>query len=353
MKTSETPKVLRALDLGFGFTKFSLGHYQPNGNYELEVSAFPSYAGPAIEGMNYGGNINMANVLRIEVGDQRFSVGKDALNTADGTAKQILEVSFFLSDQYLALARGAMALMKIPRTGDIDQLVTGLPLNVFRDKELVKKVRTRLEGAHVVPDVDLPPGEDGELQNRTIVVKRVQVIPQVVGSLVALSCEDGSVDEIGGQRNLTIDVGYGTLLWLVSNGTTAIPARSNGNMGGVSNLLKKIIKEFAPSSVTNLSIMERLDNALRENQPTIKVHGEDVEIDKYRPLLESTAKENLTEMLSALGDTSDIDNIFLSGGGAHLYKQVIAAAFPKRKIICSSTNSRYTNTKGFQIIAEQ
>ena len=352
MKPQTQPQVLRALDLGFGFTKFSLGHYKPDGNYELEVSAFPSYAGPAIEGIHYGGSINMANVLNIEVGSQRFSVGQDSLSTADGTAKQILEASFFMSDQYLALARGAMALMKVPQTGDIDLLVTGLPLNVFRDKELVRNVRTRLEGYHVVPDVDAPDDGSG-FQNRTINVKKIQVIPQVVGSLIALSCEDGSIEDIGSQRNLTIDVGYGTLLWLVSNGTTAIPARSNGNMGGVSNLLKKIIKEFAPSSVTNLAILERLDSALREGKPTIKVNGEIVEIDKYRPLLESTAKENLTEMLSALGDTSDIDNIFLSGGGAHLYKTVIAAAFPKRKIICSSSNSRYTNTKGFQIIAEQ
>lgn len=236
--------------------------------------------------------------------------------------------------------------MCVPERGDIDRLVIGLPLNVYDDEALVEHVQKNIEGAHAVPDLSETGG------TRTIVVKRAHVIPQVVGSLVAMSREAGLMDKINTQQNLTIDVGYGTLLWLVTHGFSPVPARSGGNMGGVSTLLQKVARSIDPSAATNINILDRLDQAFLNHSPSIKVHGEDVIIAKHKDVLSSAAAENLTEMLRSLGDTIDIDNVFLTGGGAHLYAKEITAAFPKRKLHFAAKGSRFTNVRGFQFLAE-
>lgn len=334
----------RALDLGFGYTKFSAGHFTDEDH--LDVAAFPSYAGPALEAGPMGGGLTNAKVINVKVGDETFSVGEDSRKTSDGQGRQILEASFFRSRQYLALARGAMAFMRVPAAGTIDTLVMGLPLNLYKDESLVQHVTKTMTGQHIVPNIN----DTGKSLN--INVKRASVIPQVVGSLISLAREDGEIETVSERQNLTIDVGYGTLLWLVSSGFTSINRRSDGNMGGVSGLLQKIIRSVAPAAVTNLTIMDRLDRALRENQPTFMVEGREVEISKHRAQLESAIQENLTEMLRSVGQTADIDAIYLTGGGAHLYKQAVEEAFKGRKIHLSQNYPRYTNVRGFQYLAE-
>ncbi len=339
------PPNFRALDLGFGFTKFSKGEYLDDGS--LEVGAFPSYAAAADDSAIGAGVISDLSLVHVSVDDERFAVGEDVRRAADGVGRQMLELTFFTSRQYIALARGAMAFMNIPDHGTIDSLVLGLPLNVFRDKSIVKHVETKLQGTHLVPDITKTRGI-----NRQINIKSIKVIPQVIGSLVAMSRDAGLMKQIKEQQNLTIDVGYGTLLWLVSDGFASVPARSNGNMGGVSNLLQKVIRSIDPSAVSSINILDRLDKALLENKPTILINGNEVVIDKYRGQIASAARENLTELIRSIGHMADIDNVFLTGGGAHLYRDEIAAAFPKRQINFAAEGSRFTNVRGFQFLAE-
>lgn len=166
----------RALDLGFGFTKFSQGEYLDDGT--LSVSAFPSYVAQALDSLRLGtGVLADLNVIKVAVGNEKFLVGEDVRRAADGGGRQLLEATFFRSSQYLALAKGAIAFMCVPERGDIDRLVIGLPLNVYDDEALVEHVQKNIEGAHAVPDLSETGG------TRTIVVKRAHVIPQVVGTV--------------------------------------------------------------------------------------------------------------------------------------------------------------------------
>ena len=343
-KTQRTP-TYRALDLGFGFTKFSKGQYLDDGS--LEVAAFPSYAAPAIEQSIGAGVLSDLSVVNVKVNDERFAVGEDVRKAADGVGRQMLESTFFRSSQYMALAIGAMAFMNLPDHGEIDALVTGLPLTVYRDEALLEHVEKMLSGTQTIPDINKERGGD-----RLIYVKKVHVIPQVVGSLVAMSRDAGLMNKIHEQQNLTIDVGYGTLLWLITDGFAAVPARSSGNMGGVSTLLQKVIRAIDTSAATSINILDRLDRALLENKPTIMINGADVEIGKYRGVLVTAARENLTELIRSIGHTADIDNVFLTGGGAHLYHEQVAAVFPNRKINIAPEGSRFTNVRGFQFLAE-
>lgn len=339
-------KTCRALDLGFGFTKFSTGHYESDGT--LSLGAFPSYAAPTVTNLIGGNVLTQLSVLTVEVGNETFTVGEHVRHAADGVARQMLETTFFKSSQYIALARGAMALMNIPADGTIDTLVLGLPLNVFRDESIVTHVERILSGNHPVPDPSNPQGT-----KRILTVKNLHVIPQVVGSLIAMTRETtGLAKKLKEQQNLTIDVGYGTLLWLVSDGLMPVVARSNGNMGGVSSLLQKVIRAIDPQAVSNMNILDRLDKALRENDVSILVNGQEVFLAKYHSLLASAVSENLTELIRSIGTSQDIDNVFLTGGGAHLYLGALQKAFPNRTINISGNASRYNNVRGFQHLSE-
>ncbi len=342
---AKTPPTFRALDLGFGFTKFSKGQYLDDGS--LEVAAFPSYAAPALSQSIGAGVMSDLSVVNVKVDDERFCVGEDVRKAADGAGRQMLEPSFFKSSQYMALAKGAMAFMNLPDHGEIDTLVTGLPLNVYRDESLVQYVERTLSGTQMIPDIIKDGGGD-----RLIHVKKIHVMPQVIGSLVAMSRDAGLMQKIHEQQNLTIDVGYGTLLWLISDGFAVVPARSSGNMGGVSTLLQKVIRSIDIDAATSINILDRLDRALLENKPTFMVNGADVELAKYRGMLATAARENLTELIRSIGHTADIDNVFLTGGGAHLYREQVAAIFPNRNINIAPEGSRFSNVRGFQFLAE-
>lgn len=345
-KEKDTP-VCRASDVGFGFTKMTASNFKPDGT--VEVATIPSFAGPQIETVA-GRGITSSNIFTVRVGGEMFSVGPDARRSATSMGRQILESSFFRSSQYAALVKASIALMKVPEKGIIDKLVVGLPLNTYNDPELVQHVENLYLGLHAVPVLD---GQDND-QERDVVVKRVDVVPQVLGSLVHLAETSDEAKDVENSQNLTIDVGYGTLLWLTTEGFSLLSGRSNGNMGGASSLLQSVLKAIDPRETTNIKLLERLDDALRNQKQTIMVNGEDVEIEKYREILESAAKENLTEMLRSVGTFADIDNIFLTGGGAHLYYGLLKQheKLQKRTIIYNPKNARYQNVWGFQALAE-
>jgi plasmid segregation protein ParM len=344
MANSSPTRTARALDLGYGFTKYTRGHHRPGGN--IDVGCFPSFAAltPKQPSLDSAANLSSMNIVHVNVDGAIYAVGQDAKAAGTGQARQLLDSSYFTSPQYLALARGAMSFMQ---TGDrIDVLTTGLPLNVFGDKNLRAEVEHRLLGAHELPNADGT--------TRRIVVGRVDVIPQVVGSLFALALASDNVRKISNERNLTIDVGYGTLLWLMTEGLKPIPSRSNGNMGGVSSLLQSVVRAIDPAAASNVGILERVDKALRPDATrSIKINGVEVELDKHLMHLTSTATENLAELIRSVGSPSDIDNVFLTGGGAHLYRNLVAKAFAGRDIIEDPVESQFTNVRGYQLLSER
>ncbi len=346
MPSSINAPVGRALDLGFGYTKFTKSHLDDTD--KVDVGMFPSYCSPSSKRQDQisGGPLQALDVITVEAGGMHWSVGKDSKLAGTGRASQLLEDSFFVSSQYLALARGAISFMSLPDGCDtIDVLTVGLPLSVFEHQELRNRIITTLKARH-------PIGRPGNLDD-SILVRRVNVIPQVLGSLVALALPLERYDEIESERNLTIDVGYGTLLWLTTDGLKALRERSGGTMGGVSSLLDAMLRTQDRSLVGNLAMMERLDKALINKADTFKVAGREVQVADLRPGLEAAVSENLTLLLRSISSVNDIDNVFLTGGGAHLYREAIKGAFPDHELIEDNGSTQFTNVRGFQILSEQ
>lgn len=342
MAKNQKLPIARALDIGFGFTKFTKSHLLPNLN--VDVGVFQSYA--ATDWRDSKGPVGDFLVLAIEVNGAHYLVGDDVNKVSGGNPLRLLTDEFFTSPQYMALARGAMAYMAIPADGVIDVLTVGLPLTVFRDKRLRNSIKERLSGEHKIS------GLAGGA-SRTIKVISTILVPQVQGSLYALAADlpEAKRETIEDERNLTIDVGYGTLLWLTSDGLTPLPARSDGSMGGASAVLDAMMTSISPRSVGNVSVTERLDKAIRENQETFKVAGAPVGIGEHRGAMEAVVSENMTRLLRSVGNTDDIDNVFLTGGGAHLYAEAVRRAFPNQ-VINGAQGTQFTNVRGFQMISE-
>lgn len=110
----QTPhrKMVRAIDIGYGNTKFVAGHSH---GMEIQCSIFPSIASHAAAGANLGGGVfQRRNTVRVSVDDVVYEVGKDARLAQDASYGRALTPDYCLSDAYLALVRGAIFNMDVP-----------------------------------------------------------------------------------------------------------------------------------------------------------------------------------------------------------------------------------------------
>jgi plasmid segregation protein ParM len=338
-------RIARAADIGFGYTKTSQSMISPD--YGMSAIAFPSFPSPA-EGHTdlADGVMHKLHVVTVEVNGVRYQVGPDSLIAASGRAPRTTTNTFFNSPQYKALFLGALAYMNLPAAADtIDVLGMGLPLTVWRDAALRATIKEQMAGTFTVPIPD-------STKTREISVERVELWPQVLGALVSISSEAGDLDRVATQNNLVIDVGYGTMLWITTEGLKPQTGRSDGNNGGVSSMLKAVAKMLDPSLANDPRTLERIDHSLRTGEP-LMINGSNVDLAPCRARAEAQAYTHLQELLESIGTYKNIDNIFLAGGGAHLYTGLMAEAFKDRKIRVQSEEPQFSNLKGYQHLAEQ
>lgn len=336
------PLCARALDLGFGYTKYTKGHID-GASQRLEVDAFPSYAGSASD---FAGMDAHFNVMHTEVDGRMYMVGPDIKKVAGGIGYQIMDDSFFKTPQYYAIARGAISFMNVPQDNIIDVLTVGLPLTVFRDERLRREIEQRLTGEH-------PSRGSLGKPERLINVRKVMLIPQVQGTLVAVNQgqDKAARQALREQTNLTIDVGYGTLMWMSSHGFRPNPALSGATMGGVYTIVEAVTQSIAPGCQTVVGITDRVDQALREKRSSVLIDGVDRPLEPHLGEMRRVIQEQLATLTRAAGSRLQVDNVFLTGGGAEFYRPYIEQAYPNR-IRDHIQTDRFTNVRGFQIFSE-
>jgi plasmid segregation protein ParM len=340
--------VARAVDIGFGYTKFSKGNIQEG--WALDCQAIPSVA-PAVlasqDTLSSGGVLAAQATVNVTVGGQRYAVGPDALRAASGLFVRHLDESFFSSPQYLALLRGALYYMDLPQDqADIDCLVVGLPLEVYLNKELRSGVAARISGEHRLPSRGDPHSE------RTVTVRNVHVLPQAMGALISQCQSQRGLGRLADETHLVVDVGYGTLLWVVSEGQTPVASRSGQTMGGVATLLQTIAAQIGIGLKDNPTMLNRLDRAIRDESYELKIDGQVVDIAPYRKQMQVTIGQHLAVLTRSLGHLRDIDNIYLTGGGGLHYLPTLQEAFKNFRIYCEPDRARFDNVRGYQIVAE-
>lgn len=336
MKTTHLP-CTRGLDIGLGLTKFTKNNLEADGRYSVGV--FPSLA-TSDEELNSSGYPSLTPVL---VGSERFLVGESVRQTTNSYSVQFQEYSLLRSNQFKALARGALAMMDVPGRDIVDILVIGLPINLMGDQSLRQYMIDFMQTTHL----HLPRLPSGKA-DRSITVDKVELIPQPAGSLLAWSADKGASRAFADQINLTIDVGFGSLQWLVTKGYSPLHEFCGCNIGGMSSLIHRMLQAIDREAATNINIVERLNIALLKGIATIKISGRDVDLSRYRQNLETAQQDFLSEFRSCINQIKNIDNIILTGGGASVYADHIRAVFPGREILMFDKDSHFANVRGFQ-----
>ena len=319
--------VVRALDIGWGYTKYS--HTDFAG--ELAFSAFPSLA-PRHAGVDYSLSIiGKRDTAVVSVEGTEYEVGPDSGDLESTDATRSLNDQYIHTDQYKALFYGALHYMGAPT---IDTLVVGLPMSGMGN---APKLKAMMEGTHAVS------------KGTSVTVKHALVLPQPLGGLYYCLSQAAAIPEFEFLReevNLVIDPGFLTFDFILANGDRIVENRSNAHVGGVSKVLRAIAESITRKTGVQYDNLSALDKGLRRRK--VKINGEVESLDEHiantRPVLEGS----VNFMRNIVGAGADIDNIILLGGGAAIYQKTIAAYYPKHKII-QVDDAQMANVRGFQM----
>ena len=338
-------RVARAVDIGFGYTK--VAQSMIDDVHGLRALSFPSFPSPVASNTGFATDVmDRLHFVTVDIDGARYNVGPDAMTLASGRAVRTATDLFFSSPQYQALYLGAIAYMDLPKgQSTIHQMSLGLPTTVWANETLRSQLKERMRGTFEVPVPD-------SAETRRITVEEVSIYPQVLGLLVSISSQDGDMDVVAKQNNLVIDVGFGTLLWMVTKGFKQQMGRTSGTQGGVSSMLKAVARSLGNGLQNDPRTLERIDDALRLDQP-LQVDGQTIDLTRCRAQADAQALTHVQELIESIGNTNDLDNIFLGGGGMHLYERILQDTFKGRVIRRPVTEPQFANLNGLQDLAEQ
>lgn len=325
----------RAVDVGYGNTKFTVGHLPTDGGLDIICEMFPSLTPSEIQN-NFSEAIGQRrDTVKIALDGETYEVGKEViLALGGGIHDRTLDENFCLSKRYLALVLASLAYMRVDA---VDCLVLGLPLTTYESKR-------RLLEEFV--------GGEHEIDGKSIAIHKVTVVPQPMGGFYDYVIQHGMTSAMGPhEKNLIIDPGFYTLDWVVSQGKRPIDPRSNAvNDSGASTILEEVRKSIEKDMQCDPGDIFRIDEAIRLNLP-LKVNGKIVDLQKYRNLIAQLADSAMNKLISGARGVTDIDNVILVGGATHLYLDAVKGRFPNHKIHVGD-NPVFANVRGFQMLGE-
>jgi plasmid segregation protein ParM len=322
-------QIVRAVDVGSGNTKFITGVV----NGEIRCASFPSVAYPSSgEAMHWSASDRRKTVC-IPIGALFYEVGPDVGLAADSFRARQLHDDYTESPEYLALLRGALAMMRVPH---IDLLIVGLPVALLGLK------KTALERAMV--------GTHAVGGGRVVSVAKAMAIAQPQGALVHYAAEHERMATIANEQSLVIDPGSRTFDWLVTRGMRLVQKQSNSINRGMSDVLRLLAAEVSKDIGTPYRDLDAIDLALRTGKAPL-IFQKPYDIKRLVPLAESVAQQAVSTMRQYLETPESLQNIVLVGGGAFLFRTAVKAAFPKHRIH-EVKEPMFANVRGFQLAGQ-
>jgi len=316
----------RAVDVGFGNTKFITGM----SGSEVRCGCIPSLAYPSTRDPATLPAAERRKTLAIPINGLFYEVGPDAALATDNLRATHLHDRYIDTPEYLALLRGALAMMKLPV---IDVLVVGLPVSHFvARKAALEKLAT---GTH-----DVGAG-------KSVVVRKALAVAQPQGALVYYAATHHKMATIEHEQSLIIDPGARTFDWLAARGMRLVLKASDSVTRGVSHVLRAIASDIGTDIGTPYTDLDAIDRALRTGQ-RLMVYQKAYDLAKLMPIAHSVAQRAVGAMLESIPADYSFQNIILVGGGAFLFRNALRQAFPKHRIV-EVKEPMYANVRGFQI----
>lgn len=331
-------KVVRAIDVGFGNTKFTTRNMQEG----FACQMFPSLA-PRLQASMLSRADAKLDAIDVKVGDDIYIVGQQSDLATAAITSRVLDDSYSSTPEHMALILGALHHMKEPV---IDILAVGLPLLTFKNKR--EELARRLAGTHHVPSFD------GKSASSAVHVRSVRVFPQPVGTVYDFGVGTGMMAQLNKATNVVVDVGHGTIDIFCCLGQAPIYLRCGGTDGGVSKIIKAVARAISPDMANNIRVLNRIDAALRPDSDGIAlIQGKEVAVrDTFRDVIKDNVQNAVRPAIEIIGTLSDVDHVFITGGGAHLYQDAVRAATtgPAFHVVKEPV---YANVRGFQIAGQK
>jgi plasmid segregation protein ParM len=317
--------IVRAIDVGFGNTKYVSGA----SGTDMRCASFPSLAYPsAREPATSSGE--KRKTVAIPINGLYYEVGPDIRLAADAFRATQLHDRYIETPEYLALLRGALALMRVEA---IDLLVLGLPVSALAGKRAF--LERLAVGSHDVGG------------GRQVLVRKALVVAQPQGALVHYATQHQKLDVIGSEQSLIIDPGSRTFDWLVARGMRLVQKQSHSLNRGVFDVLQVIATEISAEIGAPYTDLDAIDQALRTNK-RLMIYQRQHDLSKLVPIAQTVAQQAVSSMMQWIGADYAFQNIILVGGGAFLFKKAVKDAFPRHRIH-EVKDPLYANVRGFQL----
>lgn len=318
--------IVRAIDVGFGYTKFTLG----GGGADVRCASFPSLACLSARDPSASLGAERRRTFAMPIKGVFYEVGPDVVLAGDGFRATQIHHRYIDTPEYLALARGAMRSMKVDC---IDLLVVGLPVATFAaDKAALENLMT---GRHDVGG------------GKTVQVRRALAMAQPHGALIDYADQHDRVLAMQEEQSLVIDPGSRTFDWLLARGMKLSHKRSHSVDRGVADILNLIADDVGAEIGAPYTSLDRIDSALRSGK-ALSVYQKVYALARMKPMVESIARQAVAAMMRRIGPAYDVRNVILVGGGAFLFRKAVKQAFASHEIL-EVREPMFANVRGYQI----
>lgn len=255
----------------------------------------------------------------------------------------VMDDDYPTTDQYRALFYAALS--EVGAT-EIDALVTGLPVDHFRDTRVRDSLLKLMKGRHYIR------------KDLTVDVKNVQIIPQPAGAFGAYTLDamtgGAEVTLESDMAVLVVDPGHFSLDWVIYNGGFKL-----GSSGSTSDAGEVVVRKAAAKLTETVGVTvhaSKLQDAVLSGAKPLRVGAKLID---FWPAIQDEARaivrSNLTTLKGSIRSVSrkrGVDVVLVTGGGASLFKDALAEAFPE-SVVLAMRDPVTANARGFYNFALQ
>ncbi len=256
-------------------------------------------------------------IIRVWARGESWLVGVEP-SQVQGRNSRVLHEDYAASAGWEAMLAAALS---CAGRNEVDLLVVGLPVSQYHEAGRRDRLMERLVGEFQVAE------------DRSVRVKRVEVLPQPGGAMADHAWRNGDPVVWEG-RVVVVDPGYYSFDWAVFSGG----AYRNEVSGTGHEAMSRVVEELAQAlgrlrGVTQVSA-ERVEHALRTGHGRVLVAGEWMNLDvPLREVLARVADEAVSRMRSVMrGEDEQPDLVLVVGGGARCYEGSLRAAYPNSHV---------------------
>lgn len=323
-----------ALDIGYSNLKIAFG--TPGA---MQTLTRPATAGPT-DRMPYSGESRIGRIDPVFVDlDGKAWVACVEPGRLQGVDREI-HADYTKSDSYRALFLAALSFAEHDR---IDVLVTGLPVHQAKDPVVVDRVGKAFVGKHKIS------------AKRTVDVRHVKVVAQPTGAFNDLVCtiDPSQLDLISEGRVVVVDPGFFSVDYIVVDRGELRQQVSGTSLKAMLMLLDTANDAIKRDFGTGPGA-ERLEYAMQNERPTVRVAGRQVEIAPYLAHAESAiAREALVQMRKDMRtEGENVDMLLLAGGGARHYLAAARDVYPHCTDVRVADKPHLANVRGYFAIGE-